>query len=129
MHRIGFYSLVNMFINSSFLVMLAFLGIATYWLLRSKAVGGALMMTGMLLQVVHLFRFGIELMVNQGLRGSIGMHQTEFFNAVNAAWVVSGIGFHVFAVGLFLHAKHQRGLQARVEELERVLADVHARER
>ncbi len=87
------------------------------------------MMTGMLLQVVHLFRFGIEFMVNQGLRGSIGMHQTGFFHAINAAWVVSGIGFHLFALGLFLHAKKQRGLQARVDELERILADVHSRER
>jgi hypothetical protein len=129
MHGIGFYSLINTLMNFSFLVMLVCMGISTYWLLRSRAAGGALMIIGMLLQVVHLYRFGIEFMVNHGLKGSIGIYQTGFFDAINAAWVVSGIGFHLFAIGLFLHAKHQRGLQARVDELERILADVHSRER
>lgn len=87
------------------------------------------MATGMLLQVVHLFRFGIEFMGNHGLKVGVGIYQTGFFNAINTAWIVSGVGFHLFAIGLFLHAKHQRGLQARVDELERILADVHSRER
>ena len=39
------------------------------------------------------------------------------------------IGALIFAIGLFLHAKNQRGLQRRVDELELILADLHSRER
>lgn len=44
-------------------------------------------------------------------------------------WLIPDIGAFIFAIGLFLHAKNQRGLQRRVDELELILADMHSRER
>lgn len=45
-----------------------------------------------------------------------------------SAELISMFGLLIFAIGLFLHARNQRGLQTRVDELERILADMHSRE-
>lgn len=42
-------------------------------------------------------------------------------------WMITSVGILLFAIGLFLHAKNQRGLQARVDELEHILADLQQR--
>ncbi len=62
-----------------------------------------------------------------GLRTSLSMSETDFFNTLNVTWIISGIGLHLFVIGFFLHAKNQRGLQARVDELEHILADLQER--
>jgi hypothetical protein len=90
-------------------------------LYQSKAVGSRLMLWGMMLQAVRLLEFGFA---------SISYFMGYFNRAVEftfLVWMVTSVGILLFAIGLFLQAKNQRGLQARVVELEHILADLQER--
>lgn len=82
------------------------------------------MLWGMLLQVLRLMEYAYERLCN--LSG--GIHE-PLVGMYYIVWLISGIGLLLFAIGLFLHAKNQRGLRARLDELEFILADMQSRER
>lgn len=91
------------------------------------------MLWGMILQISHLFNYAYMTAVSVRMKGGTGIHQSGLnlptLNFSFLAWLVGGFGLLIFAIGLFLHARNQRGLQTRVDELERILADMHSRER
>lgn len=103
--------------------------VAAWNLLRAKASGAKLMLFGLGLQCARgivIILMYVSPITYDSLRGpilSIRLYMTT------ASYCFSIIGILCFAIGFFLHAKKQRGLQTRVEELERILADLHSRER
>jgi hypothetical protein len=107
------------------------LGTVAAWnLLRAKASGAKLMLFGLGMQclygVIFLFAILSPLLSSSSFRAPI---LTIRLYMTTVSYGLSMIGIVCFAIGLFLHAKNQRGLQARVDELERILSDVHSRER
>ena len=107
------------------------IGIVAAWnLLRARACGAKLMLFGLVLESAYGFIIFLttisSIYSSFPLRGpilSIRLYMTT------ASYCFSIIGILCFAIGFFLHAKKQRGLQTRVDELERILADLHSRER
>ena len=123
MSHYEFYTVMSLMGGFSMFILIGLCGTAAWWLYQSKAVGSRLMLWGMMLQAVRLLQFGFA---------SISYFMGYFNRAVEFTfliWMITSIGALLFAIGLFLHAKNQRGLQRRVDELERILADMHARER
>jgi hypothetical protein len=118
-------SITPLFAYTSFFA-LAFCALGAWWLNQSKVVGGRWMMWGMMIQGVRL----LDMIYNKinSLHLITGTYKQNYELTV-IVLLVANVGLLIFAIGLFLHAKHQRGLQARVDELERILADVHSRER
>ena len=102
--------------------------VAAWNLLRARACGSKLMLWGLILQCVHgfitLLAFVSPIYAQSSLRApllSARLYMTTF------SLSLSMIGILCFAIGYFLHAKKQRGLQSRVDELERILADLQER--
>lgn len=103
--------------------------VAAWNLLRARASGAKLMLFGLGLQCalgVMIILMYVSPISPDSLRGPI---LTIRLYMASASYCLSMIGILCFAIGFFLHAKKQRGLQVRVEELERILSDLHSRER
>lgn len=121
MRHYEFYTVMSLMGGFSTFIMIGLCGTAAWWLYQSKAVGSRLMLWGMMLQAVRLLEFGFA---------SISYFMGYFNRAVEftfLVWMVTSVGILLFAIGLFLQAKNQRGLQARVVELEHILADLQER--
>lgn len=97
-------------------------GVAAWNLKRARANGAKLMLFGLLLQLAHSFAFLLIYVSMLSEEGDLpGMSIRLYLYTI--ANGLSMIGILCFAIGFFLHAKKQRGLQTRVEELERILED------
>lgn len=107
------------------------LGTVAVWnLLRAKASGAKLMLCGLGMQYFHgaIYLLSILSLLLYGSSYGADILTIRLY-ITTATYGLSMIGIVCFAIGFFLHAKNQRGLQRRVDELESILADMHSRER
>lgn len=125
MNSDSLYELHSTLFDFASFMSLSLCVVGAWWLHQSKVIGGRWMLWGMMIQGVRLLDLAYHKLNASHLIP--GTYEPDY-TLTYILMLIANIGLLVFAIGLFLHAKSQRGLQSRVDELVRILADRDSRE-
>lgn len=123
-----YFQLLFYIVQFSHLIMIVLFAVATWRLRQSRAMGSRWMLWGMMTQGMTLLGY-VYRSIRPQLLAELGFTKINYPPIEFITYLVGSLGLVIFAVGLVLHANQQRGLQTRVDELERILDDVQQRER